>query len=358
MKLNLTAFKKYKKIISQILVEGNEELFLDLENQYAYFFKNNFLGRMKFEIETEEEIFTEGFYVKIKTFLPLCDHYESLILDKDLTFRFEEETFNIPVREAREDVDDFVFSEYEETIRLTAQDCQAIVDASNFVDFANPEFFTIELNKDTITAGDQTQIFSTVNSIALPEKISFNETTIKVIRTVKGLDAIDLGIAEKNLYLNIGEGDLELEIANYLNSSLPDMQDKEFKEEYDHKTFFVFEKQEMVEILRFLSPYTSGLLNEQILLTMENEESLKIQIEDEVKIVRVIALKEISEQLIGGELWTSKHLLQKAVLQIEDEFIKIQLDSAKDPEGNYIRGAFNVVGETITTKNIMTVRLD
>ena len=88
---------------------------------------------------------------------------------------------------------------------------------------------------------------------------------------------------------------------------------------FDHESYFIFEKQIMLEVLKFFTPFLKDNKAEKICLSVKSNEELEISIQEaEAQGNRIIPITNCSPDLIGKSILVSKFLLYQLLENSKD----------------------------------------
>ena len=141
------------------------------------------------------------------------------------------------------------------------------------------------------------------------------------------------------MYVIYGDNkDMELFVPFYDDFSFPDITDVEFQKKFHHDTWLSFDKKEMVEILKFFEPFVKGVQNQQLLFSIEEDNTISILSEQGIKANREISIidKNISGSI--SSFYFGREFLLKTLTSMKEDS-PIKLEVGNDSPAN------NIVGE-------------
>ena len=364
MRIYTKNIRKYAKILSLAYIKGDrktESLLLNFKDKYIYFTNFNFSGRLKFDCEAISDNSYDNILVDIPIFMALVNQYEYLELNEKLEFSYNNEKFKIPllvVDENNYSIPNFQHKDENWTkYNLYSKSIKNIEKAMGYSSLSDYEYEGVLLKDNTIISTDRSKFFIALSDFNY-NNIKLSNTILKFITT--GYYQIFIPFLDKenkhklikgeNISTNIFlftngstsciviNDEFEVICPENLQLNIPDINELEFIEKYDHETYFIFEKQTMVGLLKFFEPFLKNTKNEKISLNIINESILNLKVEEpDINGIREINLKECSVELIGKSVLVPRYLLYQALMTIEDDFIKMQIDENAS--------AFNVIGE-------------
>lgn len=340
--------KKNERLLNQFSESKN--VYIHCQESKLYFYDDKYIGRL--HIDLEQNLAIEGFYVDLKLLLSLCQRYEDLEITEDLKFSSGKEKFNIPV--TKEDFDLAELVQNNNQIELSKTTVENITSAMAFVDYSSAEYCGVDYYGNVVASGNRTFFFEVHNDVSFDNKVTFNDIALKVFKGLGANDVVSLSTNEKAINLSINEKDIEIQIAKYVETSLPTINEG-FKSKYAHETNITFEKQTILNALKFLQPFTANVLNERIVLQMKEGE-LSLIVEDDICAEQHIEIDSISESLIGHDFPTFREHLYRSINEIKDDFVSIKINCEKNDEGKYIKPVFAITGKTNQSKNIISIR--
>jgi len=359
-------FRTFSKIIEMFDKKGGtrveESIYFDFEQSIVYFGNGEYsaaaegiLGHLAFDFEFENDTKDdfENMWFNTRLFLTLAKQYEELYMSTDYEFYNGDEKFKIPCFSEASDYpdvnkDDFeVFNIHSELIE-NLKTAQSYMGADDF----NENFAGIQLFDNAIVASDGAAVFEAYTVDETFPDIQISANVLRVILTGSEEHTCKMYHNDDtdDLYFTFGEDEL-LHIASTQidNLRVPPIKDQDYIDKYDHDTQIVVEKQALLEILNFFEVFVKDLRNEQMYMSVLDDNILSIESKSENQGNRQIGLKECSTELVGAGLWFARKYLAKAVTSIKDDFIRIKID-VNEP-------AFNVIGESQTSRSIAIIML-
>lgn len=353
MKIYTENLRKFAKLISQIYVRGSrlhESIYLNFEDGYLYFSHTNYSGRMK--IKTDFENSVNNFFVDIPTFLTLVNEYPDLIITEKYEFYNGNEKFKPAVFKKPENYETLSFNYKEENWTEYPLSEKIIINLIQAVGYIGGEkkreYHGVLLNNNNICSTDSSRFFRAYiegqfDNIRLSrEALTFIKEGYRITEKVSIFCSSD-----GTCCINIGDEDMEIICPKILNLKIPNLDNPEFQEKYNHKTFFIIEKQKLFDVLNFFEPFVKNEKNERLYFHIDNPNELTIEAKDNLTGNRILPLKECNTGSQG--IWVARFLVLQAIGSIEDDFVKIQIDETAP--------AFNITGEKNEERHIIVVKI-
>lgn len=361
MKIYTDNFRRFSKVIEASYAKGDrigQSIYLNFKDSYAYFSDDNFLAKMKFEFDDENDGIS-NILVDKKMFLTLCHQYEDLTLTEDYEFYNGEEKFKIPYFLDKQDYPDFDYQNFE-SFQLTSGILQDMRMATAYMGTYDPHenYFGVAITENTIVGTDSAEVFEAKidekdesgNQIDYPE-VKINSGLVKLLLLSSDTEVCYLHYNEdtEDLYFTLGD-DNQLHIATTnTNLRIPDVTDPDFIDKYSHDTYFTIEKQAVEDVLEFFEVFVKNERNERVFIRVADENTLSVETQSETQGNRNVPIKECSRELIDDGIWVPRALVAKAINSINDDFIVFEVDSEAP--------AFNIIGEANTDRHVSIVRL-
>ena len=114
-----------------------------------------------------------------------------------------------------------------------------------------------------------------------------------------------------------------------VNLKVPDMKDPDFIAKFNHPTQIVFNRADMLSVLKFLDPFVKSNINERMYLNIISGDRLSIEAKDEIKANRIIELSSCSPSLINLGVWVKRSDFERAINVLGSETITLKLDLEK-----------------------------
>jgi len=313
-----------------------ESLYLDFKNSFAYFTNSNYSGRFSFEwIAEENETTLEGVFINIPTFFAICDTYDEIILSNNLEITSGNEMFKIHCFVDVFALPDFDLNNYNPSCALIDSELkEAISEASHFAG-KESKLNGILIESNSIVSTDRYKIYEAKFENADNPRICLPSHFVSIFSCVEAINCfckdgklLMVGYVGDEKFFEIVGKEVELKT--------PPMKDPDFISRYNHPTFIIFKRIDILSVLKFMEPFVKGNINERLYLNI-TADKLLIEAKDEIKANRIIDLSECSSELIDSGVWVKRSDFQTAINVLSGENIKLQLDLSKP--------AFNLSGD-------------
>lgn len=368
MKIKTEKFRRFSNPILASYVQGDqnaENMYLDFSNSCAYFSNNSFIAKLNFDFEIEDPADNDMVNVMVdkKMFLALCTEYEELTVtsqynsekeDYDFDFSYDEEKFTIPTFTSEQDFPEFDYNDFE-SYHLTSSVLRHIRTASNYMGVYDPQenYYGVNVHGDRVVGTDSAQVFEAQikeDGVDFPD-IKLKGEIVKLVLTISEFEVCYLNYNENTdeMFFTFGDNKELYITTTQGNLRVPDVTDDNFIDKYHHETYFIVNKTELIDVLEFFQVFVRNERNERLYINIVDKEVVSIESQSESTGNRNIDLTECSDEIVGDGFWIPRALVVKAVKSIEDDFIKIEIDTNKP--------AFNIVGKENDEKHIATVRL-
>lgn len=360
MKIKTENFRRFANPILSSYVQGHrnsENMYLNFENSCAYFSNQSFIAKLKFDFEIEDvkDNNLQNILVDKKMFLALCTEYEELTLDSDYNFSYEEESFKIPYFIEDQSYPEFNYDDFS-SYQFNSSVLRNIRTASQYMGPYDPQenYFGVNIRKDCVIGTDSAQVFEAElkdKKVVFPD-IRLKGDIVKLVLTISEFEVCYLNYNENTdeLYFTFGDNqELDIATTQQDNLRMPDVKDQDFIDKYHHDTYFIVEKNTLLDVLDFFQVFVRNERNEKLYLNIVDEETLSIESQSESTGNRNISITELDNEVVGQGLWIPRALVVKAVKSIEDDFIKFEVDNEAP--------AFNIVGKDNDERHVATVRL-
>ncbi len=346
MKIYTDKFRRYAKVLHSITEKGNirfESIYFNFKDSYVYLFSSKSQARMIFLWEkTNEDEVVENFSVSLEYFLPLIFSYEYLEVNNKI-FSYKNEEFDIQSF-VDEDIDLSLYDKIKDIKTIEINTNQVFLNhflkCMNYIErdesSENASVAGIFLRKNVLLGTDKFKFYNGTFDFKVEEDINFSLDLSKIINNLADKNKVCIGKEEKFIYVNVNN-DIDILSAINLKLDIPDIFSEKFVNLYNHETFFVVEKEKLLEVINFLGFYTKDVPNNRV--QIEIGEKLDIKVIDKNKIKRQIDIIEKSEVLNGSIFQISNIWLKLAVNDIENKYIKFQVT-----EDNFI---INITGYDI-----------
>jgi hypothetical protein len=329
MKINTEVFQKHDKLINMLTNRENGVyggLYFDFRDSYIYMNgKNGVKGRFPFAYEGEEE--AENFYLNADKFLAITEFYNELDYDvPSRIFSNGSDRFNIEKIEDTEDYSD-LYEEHQYEAFMTVEEesytklKKALQYTLNEAEI-NPVFRTIFLLDETLFSLKYNELFQT--SFKQEGELKLSSDAVNFIKAL-GMDC-EMYTTENSLKLV--QDDIEILIPNNQSVEVPPIKEDSFKAGYEHRTFFNFQKDAMLDILDFMSIYykDNESKNPVIKLKKISEDILEISSTTSKDSV-IRTLDGLTTNLEDFEFEVDAEKLKRAIKQINDLTIKVKWSS-------------------------------
>ena len=345
MKLNLLPFRKYKKVISNIIEKGSpftENLYFDFQEGYCYFQNDSTFSRIKIEKAEENNIFIDAF-----KFLLLADSIteNEIELKEGVFYDVNNSSYKLGDVDSSTNFETINFDEFvdhESFNKLFSENKDIFVyikQASHYILKNDDQMrFNAVFIKDNYILG--TNRVKMYKYYLNPEQhgeisdINIQEDVLRFLSNVDDLASVKFKSQEitekkKDLMLSLDEGNCEIVIAENMELVTPPINDPSFIAQYDHETNIICDLKEITNVISFLFPFTSVDNNNCIYLQVTDDNKLKIAVrENTVKIEKYINLEEKNIET-NKEFLISCHDLKMALLHLEGNELKLRLDDEK-----------------------------
>lgn len=331
MILKLDLFKKYTKIIQFTIEVGNpitESLFFNFKEGYCHFRNEKEYGRIRIEKdENENNIFVDAnkFLLFIKNFNKdieykkgyfYCDKIKSKLGNYG-ELVFEEVDYT-----GYEIYKDFNNISSNNSVLEKLRQSIVYIDRNNY-----PELDATFIRDNHILATNKEIFYQFKSSIQLPG-IDIHKSIMKNLLYILEKDKnIQYKTKDKKTQISI-ENEFDMIFNLPINLEVPPYNEEMFIKEYDHDTFISCNLNELIETIKFLSPF-SNTEQKNIYFHIEDK-ILKLEVkEPDVNIVKEIEIKDSNITEKQSYLFSGQYL-KTLLSHLEGESVRVYLSKGSE----------------------------
>lgn len=324
--------------VSSILLNGglslNKFCFISFIQKKVYFSSAKLIGFFNFQFENDESEIINDIAVDIKMFLALCSSYEKLNLtmkNGKYTFFSKEDTFKILMDE-HITASNFEIEEddIDNTIELK-DDLKFIQEASIFSSKIMKENSGVYIKDKIIFSTDRACFFQANLSKDYPE-LKLSVESIILLKLIN--NPVLYTFKNNNSNIKISNFDITVYLSQLENILVPNYSSPQFIEKYNHNTYVIFNKELLLEELKFFKAFVEGITNERILVKVISTTSVQLVISEFAEIVRILTV-EASPELVGTEFYLMRNTTMDILHIMEDNDIMFKID-VKMPATDFI----------------------
>lgn len=336
MTLFLEDFKKYSKLLLGIIEKGHqtyESIHFDFLNAFAYVYSSKIKSRIPFLLDFKGSENTINFdleriySISLENFLNICSHHDFLdirVEENYLDFFNDKDSYLFP----------FIKNPISDLFEYDIDESKLIEFDSDLIDSLFMSFKYVDHNENSNLNGifiENNSVISTDKSRFFEKKLSKTYDDINIpFNTAKLMNSYYTQnlkyLSFDNFNYFIIDNKISIVTANLKNLQLSmDVSDVNFKQSYDHSSFIVFKKEDIIKISKIIDPFLKNIINQRVKCFIKNNE-LIINIVDEYQISKTIPIYESSNNFDEKlYFWISFFNLKIACQDFDSTYLKFQM---------------------------------
>jgi len=319
MRIFLETLKKFAKVVKssiEIGLQASENIYIDFQNQYFCFNNSVLQGKVKFAYEGEKP---ENFFVLTSDFLSLCNSYDYLDIEidgKKVIFKHEKNTFQLAqYRQKYSEVDYKVSGE---DIKLPENFYDMLKKAQSFTSSDDPVCDGVYLRNNSMFSSTKLTFFEADLDLSCDKEIGLPNKLVKLLISMPDYeDSHTLSSDDNKIRFSV-LGEFELLFAKNINLVFPiDLKSPEQVKKYDHKTQIVFDRDVLLNTLKFFDSFVENIKNTIIHLSIA--ENIIFTSQGDSLIKKMCPCESFSDDLAGGSIKLSHSVFKDAVSALAHE---------------------------------------
>jgi hypothetical protein len=367
MKIKTENFKKYKKLINFFLDKETQIgncLYLDFENKKVYVRGDR--KKVRFSFDYEGEAYS-NIFVKASDFFTLCDRYEEIEFNGE---RFTQDNGIYKFESFIKDID-FEFEKNinelaNATLELNTELKSKIVKAVDYIEEVNGSARNALFFQSGYMIGIHpfSRCFETKLDTEVPDfELSYD--TVKMLLLLSEKDHIQIKSYSHNeeedyeneygyVYIDINDKECETLIFKDSGYDLPSMREPSVIAKYSHKNTLKINRIELLEMLKFLSPFLKDIDNYRINMIIEEKTILLEIVEEIIQIKKHVPILDVSANLVGNSYWFNLNTFKILTKTFKDEVLTFYMF---DKEGKDIPSIVNLISEEDKDTHVFMLEL-
>ena len=361
MIVNTENFRKYHNL-SYLSYDKTSRtrshLYLDFKNKSAIISGINLNFKFLFKHDDTE---MDNFYVSIPEFLALCNAFEELKIEKidendQISFVFSsgDEKFKIStfINDAPDMSADDLLDKDTEIFNVIEDDIIKFKNSLIFMgDNSSGENLAGVQMRNHIFSADGSRLYEATMSFSNKKEYDLDRELIQLIVAISSNNVVMSITPSGNIVIKTDDIYCVSSIMTNLDIE-SDFTSDEFIKSYDHNNFVIMNKDSLVNILDFFTPFVQNEKNERLIIQVVSKEQLSIRTNGMNVGIRNILIERGNaiEELIGQSIWISRPMLYDAISVIDDDEICIQI-------GDQDSIAYNVIGANNKSVHVSNVLL-
>ena len=313
MRIYLQSLNKYSKLVRNCIDTGQQitmSLYVDFNNQYFYFSNATTNGRLKFKYEGEKP---ENIYVDTTTFLNLANSFEYLDIeqdDKKLVFKNGKDIFKPAQFIQRFDSVDFDISE--NVLTLDNHFNSLLKRAANYLhkEIGSPQNGVFIRDSKMISTNGR-EFFEGNLEITTDEEYALPDSLVKILSDY-AIENTQLSQNETSIMFS-SNSELTISHAKYDTLKLPPViGTDQWLQMYDHKDYINFDRDTLIDVVKFLDPFASTIVNNIVTLSIADDTMFTVNDKNSI-IKKSCICEDVSDSIKGRELKISLASLKLAI---------------------------------------------
>lgn len=333
MILDLKNVLKYKNIIMSIAESGHpvySSLFMDLNNNSAYFSNRSFSGKIKIGVEDEGEPLLDNMFIPVDKVIHLLSREERLRFDSTgVIYLSTGDTVKLSVeKDASYMPPDFDLSNDPNVSSSKISDFpkiaglmkHAMVFADSMPDSPlNGVFF----RDGSIVSLETSRMFEASGIDGLPDG-DFSIAMAKLMTSCQGETEITITTSDNKIQMSVAD-ELIVQTGAPTSLEIVDIRSEDFTKNFQHENYVSIDREEFLNELNFLTPFFSQENHQRMKITFDTD-GIFLIIDEGDKVTTKIKKVEYSDfsEFENEERWVSGHYLKIIANTISTETILLK----------------------------------